>query len=117
MADPKKTPAAGEARTPQPTGQPTVQPIDDSRVESAYANFFRVTNTAEEMIIDFGLNPATAETQHIPVILSQRIVLNHFTAKRLLQALAITIDRHEKAFGQVETSVQRRLVPQQPPKT
>jgi hypothetical protein len=35
--------------------------------------------------------------------------MNHFTAKRLLQALAMTLQRHEQAFGTLETDVMRRL--------
>lgn len=98
---------AGEART--------IQQIDDSRVQALYANFFRVTNTAEELVVDFGLNAATAESQNVPVVLSQRLVLNHYTAKRLFQALGLTLERHEKAFGVIETNVQKRVVrPQQP---
>ncbi|MGC3967542.1 MAG: DUF3467 domain-containing protein [Pirellulales bacterium] len=111
MAEAKKiseNAASTEMRT-------VAQPIDESKVQTAYANFFRVTNTVEEMIIDFGLNAATAETQHIPVQLAQRVVVNHYTAKRLLQALAFSIDRHEKAFGVVETNVQKRLAKQAPP--
>jgi hypothetical protein len=35
--------------------------------------------------------------------------MNHFTAKRLLQALAVTLQRHEQTFGTLETDVMRRL--------
>jgi hypothetical protein len=35
--------------------------------------------------------------------------VNFFTAKRLLAALAMTTQRHESAFGVLETDVQKRL--------
>ena len=103
-----------EQAKPEAPRAPAPQPIDESKVDSQYANFFRVTNTGEELIVDFGLNAATVESQHIPVVLGQRVVLNHFTAKRLFQALGLTLERHEKTFGIVETNVQRRLLPSAP---
>jgi hypothetical protein len=38
-------------------------------------------------------------------------VVNFFTAKRMFSALGMTVQRHEKAFGQVETDIRRRVVP------
>ena len=75
-----------------------------------YANFCRVTGTPEELILDFGLNaqPMGASTD---VEIKQRLVLNYFTAKRLLQALVMSIQRHENAFGVLETDVSRRVAP------
>lgn len=83
--------------------------VDDSRVQSVYANFCRVTGTPEELIIDFGLNsqPYGASTE--PVAVTQRVITNYYTAKRLLQVLQMTLQRHEGAFGAVETDVQRRV--------
>ncbi|MBA4020464.1 MAG: DUF3467 domain-containing protein [Pirellula sp.] len=102
-----------EQKSPEAAAGPRpMQAIDESRMEPFYSNFFRVTNTAEEVVIDLGLNTATAETQHIPVVLEKRLVLNHYTAKRLFQALGITLERHEKSFGVIETNIQRRVLPQ-----
>jgi hypothetical protein len=41
----------------------------------------------------------------------QRIIINFYTAKRLLQALAMTVQRHEAVFGVLETDVQKRVSP------
>ena len=46
-----------------------------------------------------------------PVVVNQRIVTNFFTAKRMLHALQLTLQRHEQAFGVLETDVQKRVVP------
>ncbi|HEV8001433.1 MAG TPA: hypothetical protein VGP63_16210 [Planctomycetaceae bacterium] len=35
--------------------------------------------------------------------------MNHFTAKRLLAALGMALQRHENAFGNVETDVRKRV--------
>jgi Protein of unknown function (DUF3467) len=83
--------------------------LDESNTIAAYANFARVTGTPEEVIIDFGLNPQPFGPPTEPVVVSQRIIVNFFTAKRLLAALAMTTQRHESAFGVLETDVQKRL--------
>jgi hypothetical protein len=83
--------------------------VDDSSAAVCYANFCRVTGTPEELILDFGLNaqPMGADSN---IAVTQRLILNYFTAKRLLQALAMSIQRHEQAFGALETDVQKRVV-------
>jgi hypothetical protein len=35
--------------------------------------------------------------------------MNYFTAKRVLHALQLTLERHEGVFGVLETDVQRRV--------
>ena len=86
--------------------------FDDSKTIACYANFCRVTGTPEELIVDFGLNnqPMGVPTESIPI--TQRIIVNFFTAKRLLAALHMSVQRHEQAFGILETDVQKRLQPQ-----
>ncbi len=87
--------------------------VNDSAAISAYANFCRVTGSPEELIIDFGLNSQPMGSSDKPVDISQRIVLNFYTAKRLLHALHISVQRHEEVFGRIETDIQKRV---QPPK-
>jgi len=104
------SPAAG-AQQPQPQQVK----LDDSRAETCYANFCRVTGTPEEMIVDFGLNnqPMGVPTQ--PIVVNQRIIVNFYTAKRMLGALQMAVQRHEQMFGALETDVQKRLRPQARP--
>ncbi len=97
-------PAAGQA------AQQRVQvEIDDSKVMALYANFCRVTGTPEELIIDFGLNPQPFGMPTHPIPVTQRIITNFYTAKRMLHALGLTIQRHEATFGVLETDVQKRV--------
>jgi hypothetical protein len=84
--------------------------VDDSSAAVCYANFCRVTGTPEELILDFGLNAQPMGTDS-SVAVTQRLIVNYFTAKRLLQALAMSIQRHEHAFGVLETDVQKRVTP------
>jgi hypothetical protein len=102
------------ASTPEPT--PSAPPVmrevqlNESDAAVCYANFCRVTGTPEELILDFGLN-AQPFGELPSVAVKQRLVVNYFTAKRLFQALGMSIQRHETAFGVLETDVQKRVAP------
>ena len=85
--------------------------VDDTHLISAYANFCRVTGSPEELIVDFALNPQPIGMPTKPIKIDQRIVMNYFTAKRLLAALSTSVQRHERAFGVLETDVQKRIQP------
>jgi hypothetical protein len=91
--------------------QPQIK-VDDSKAIACYANFCRVTGTPEELIIDFALNPQPVGIPTEPINITQRIVTNFYTAKRLWHALGLTLQRHEQAFGVLETNIQKRITPQ-----
>jgi hypothetical protein len=112
-ADANNTPENTAPETPAAPAQPQrIQvEIDDSKVTATYANFCRVTGTPEELIIDFGLNPQPFGIPAHPIPVNQRIITNFFTAKRMLHALQLTIQRHEATFGVLETDVQKRVRP------
>jgi len=84
-------------------------PVDMSKTQTAYANFVRVTSTPEEMLIDFGLNIQNDKTRKMPIEVNQRVVMNYYTAKRMMSAIQIALDRHEKTFGPIETDVRKRM--------
>lgn len=94
----------------QPAARQQIQ-IDDSKALALYANFCRVTGTPEELIIDFGLNPQPFGVPTEPIPVTQRIITNFYTAKRMLAALQISLQRHEQVFGVLETDVQKRVRP------
>jgi hypothetical protein len=104
---PKADAPAPEQAQPQ---QPQVK-VDDTHAVTSYANFCRVTGSPEELIIDFGLNSQPMGVPQNPIGINQRIIVNFFTAKRLLAALHMSVQRHEAAFGVLETDVQKRLQP------
>ena len=99
--------------TPPPAEQPVQRQVtvDASKAHAAYSNFCRVTGTPEELIVDFGLNSQPMGVPTEPIEVSQRIVINYYTAKRLLAALQMSLQRHEAAFGVLETDVQKRVKP------
>jgi len=100
-----------QAPTQQRTAVPAVQ-VKDEHVAPYYANFCRVTGSPEELIVDFGLNPQPVGPPREPIEIKQRVVMNFFTAKRLLAALQMSVQRHEAVFGVLETDVNKRLRPQ-----
>lgn len=107
-ADPGATPESLAVPTP---AAPARVGVDDKSISAAsYANFCRVTGTPEELIIDFGLNSQPFGTPTEPVQVTQRIVTNYYTAKRMLHALHLSVQRHEQAFGVLETDVNKRVV-------
>lgn len=83
--------------------------VDDSNTVCSYANFCRVTGAFEELIIDFGLSTQPAGSVPTKITIDQRIVLNYYTAKRMLHALNMSIQRHESVFGVLETDIQKRV--------
>jgi hypothetical protein len=91
--------------------QPQQLRLDESKANVSYSNFCRVTGTPEELIVDFGLNSQPMGVPVDPIEITQRLVINFFTAKRLLGALGMAVQRHEQAFGVLETDVQRRVLP------
>src|SRR4030095_2246472 len=83
--------------------------VDDSHVTASYANFCRVTGSPEELIIDFGLQPQPLRVPKNPIGVSQRVIVNYYTAKRLLHALSLSVQRHEAVFGVLENDIQKRV--------
>ena len=120
MADTKSTeaakpqaaaaPAAAEAAQSQAQQPVQVQVVDENAVAS-YANFCRVTGSPEELIVDFGLNPQPIGVPKDPIQVKQRIIVNFYTAKRLLAALQMSVARHESVFGVLETDINKRVRP------
>lgn len=100
----------------EPQRQSNQIEVNDAKAVAAYANFCRVTGTPEELIVDFGLNKNMSPEPGEPIEISQRLIVNFFTAKRLLAALHMAVSRHEAAFGPLETDVQKRVVPSARPR-
>jgi hypothetical protein len=108
MAEEKDVAEESTPQAPEAMQRQTVE-VDESDAQTTYANFCRVTGTPEELILDFGLNsqPFGAVSA---VKVNHRLVTNYYTAKRMLQALHLSVQRHEQAFGVLETDVQKRVI-------
>jgi hypothetical protein len=96
-----------EGGPPTPPGQFSV---DSGHLFTAYANFCRVTGTPEELVLDFGLNTQMTPQPTESVQLTERLVVNFYTAKRLLQAFQVAVQQHESVYGVLEVDVQKRIL-------
>ena len=97
----------------QQTGAQQVQlRIDEREMATSYANAFRTNATAEEVMLDFGVNlpnpAAQADKPEILFRITNRIVLNYFSAKRMTITLSQLIRRYEEQFGELELNVANR---------
>ncbi len=102
-----------EQQAQQQTGQQVRVRIDERELTTGYANAFRTNATAEEVILDFGLNNVnqTSQQQETPEIIfrvEQRVIMNYYSAKRLAITLSQLIRRHEEQFGELQLDVASR---------
>ena len=110
-----------EEQAREQTGQRQVRlRIDERNMRSGYANAFRTNGTAEEVMLDFGLNVVSPATQspdkgekkqaqpEIIFQVSERVILNYYSAKRLAITLSQLIRQHEDQFGELEMDVAKR---------
>ena len=86
---------------PQAAGPKVVW--DDSKMHTSYANVCNVLGTREEIMLLFGANQAWHGGQkEVTVALSERIVLNPFAAKRLLQLRGQGLKEYEARYGELQ---------------
>lgn len=77
---------------------------DDSKMTSTYANVCNVSSSREEVTLLFGTNQSWHTGQkELAIILSNRIILNPFAAKRLATLLNNIMREHESRFGKLQT--------------
>ena len=109
---PADKPVEEQAR--QQTGQQQVRVrLDERNMTTSYANAFRTNGTAEEVMLDFGLNlvgPPSREGDQAEIIfrVNNRVILNYYSAKRLALTLSQLLRRHEEQFGELELDVAKR---------
>jgi hypothetical protein len=82
--------------------QATTPAVDAHALMATYTNYFRASGSAEELILDFGLDAH----RHIgdaaePIVLLQRLVLTWGHAQRLARMLHDLLQRHEQTHGPI----------------
>ncbi|MBY0311946.1 MAG: DUF3467 domain-containing protein [Phycisphaerales bacterium] len=85
--------------------------IDESKMQSTYANTIRTSTTGDEVVLDFGMNLPVPTQDNRPALLftvGSRVVMNWRGAKRLAISLGQVIRQFEEANGEIQ------LQPQQP---
>jgi hypothetical protein len=103
-----------EEQAREQTGQKRIQiSFDERNLKTSYANGFRTAATAEEVLLDFGLNyvqPSGQRAGEAKIIFqaNDRIVMNYYAAKRLAITLSQIVRRHEQQYGELELNAARR---------
>ena len=88
--------------------------LDESKMHTTYANTIRTSTTADELVLDFGLNlpVQAAPDQGMQMVFSigSRVVLNWAGAKRLAMSLQQAVQSYEQHYGpiQIQSSQQPR---------
>ena len=97
------------AKKPEGQAAPPEAPLDLSDVTTSYTNWYRVTGTPEELMLEFALTPHLGVVSNEPVRVKQRLVMSFYTAKRLLAHLHYALKRHEGFFGPLEMDIRKRM--------
>ena len=76
---------------------------DDSRMNTSYSNVCNVLGSREEITLLFGANQAWHSGQkEVKVLLSDRVVLNPYAAKRLRVLLERVLKEYETRYGELK---------------
>lgn len=76
---------------------------DDSRMNTSYSNVCNVLGSREEITLLFGANQAWHSGQkEVKVLLSDRVVLNPYAAKRLRLLLERVLKEYEARYGELK---------------
>lgn len=103
-----------EEQAREQSGQQQVRlRLDEHSMTTTYANAFRTNGTAEEVMLDFGvnlMNQAGAQQTQPEIVfqINNRVIMNYYSAKRLALTLGQLIRRHEEQFGELQLDVSKR---------
>lgn len=76
---------------------------DDTRMNTSYSNVCNVLGSREEITLLFGANQAWHSGQkEVKVLLSDRVVLNPYAAKRLSTLLNRVLQEYETRYGELK---------------
>ena len=93
----------GTGAPAQPQGSAPRVKWDDSNMRSSYANVVNATSSREEVTIFFGTNQTWSPNDgEFTVLLSERIILNPYAAKRLILLLGNVLKEYESRYGVLE---------------
>ena len=79
--------------------------IDGSKMQSTYANTIRTSPTADELVLDLGMNLPTQGPNNEPALLfsvGSRVIMNWAGAKRLAISLGQLIRQYEERNGEIK---------------
>ena len=78
--------------------------IDESKMQTTYANTIRTSTTGDEVVLDFGVNLPVPTQDNQPTLqfsVGSRVVMNWRGAKRLAITLGNVIRQYEQSNGEI----------------
>lgn len=96
------------ARSGQNPQQPQQIRLDTSQMDTAYANFFALAGSPDEIVLYLGANSPLPNVKEPMIKISHRLMLLPQNAKRLMMALQQTVKAHEDRFGPIEIAPPRK---------
>ena len=79
--------------------------IDESKMQTTYANTIRSSTTQDEVVLDFGINLPMQGNEGQPVLnftVGSRIVTNWAGAKRLAISMGQMVRQYEERNGEIQ---------------
>lgn len=93
-----------DSNAPQSQQRQVQLRIDETKMETTYANTIRTSTTPDEVVLDFGINLPMPNPNNEPVLVfsvGSRVVLNWRGAKRLAISLGQVIRQFEAQNGEI----------------
>jgi len=84
--------------------------IDESKMNSTYANTIRTSTTNDEVVLDFGINLPVPGQDNQPTLVftvGSRVVMNWAGAKRLAISLGQVVRQFEERNGEINIGQNR----------
>jgi len=78
--------------------------IDESKMQTTYANTIRTSTTQDEVVLDFGMNLPVPGPDNQPALVfgvGSRVVMNWQGAKRLAISLGQVVRQYEERNGEI----------------
>lgn len=91
--------------------------IDESKMVTTYANTIRTSTTADEVVLDFGINLPVPGPDNQPALvftIGNRTVMNWAGAKRLAISLGQVVRQYEERNGEINLGGPRQQGGNQP---
>jgi hypothetical protein len=88
--------------------------IDESKMNTTYANTIRTSTTQDEVVLDFGMNLPVPGPDNQPALLfavGSRVIMNWSGAKRLAISLGQVVRQYEERSGEIQLQGQGQNKP------
>ena len=84
--------------------------IDESKMQTTYANTIRTSTMPDEIVMDFGINMPMPSPDNQPTLVfgvGSRVVMNWSAAKRLAISLGQAVRQYEEQNGEIKLQGQQ----------